>query len=52
MAPTWVSALEKVLKNIIFLSDVFSDRHDDEIPGVPILELAESFELASYKRAR
>lgn len=39
MTPTWVSALEKVLKNIIFLSDVFIDRHDDEIPGVPISSL-------------
>ena len=43
MAPIWVSALERVLKNIIFLSDVFVDRYSDEISGVPILELAKFF---------
>jgi hypothetical protein len=39
------STAERILENIIFLEDVFGNRDDDEIPDVPVLELAKSFEL-------
>ena len=43
--PQAKSAAQKILENIIFLEDVFGDRDDDEIPDIPVLELAKSFEL-------
>jgi hypothetical protein len=39
------STAERIFENIIFLEDVFGNRDDDEIPDVPVLELAKSFEL-------
>jgi hypothetical protein len=39
------SGIRKILENIIFLAVVFADRPDEEIPDIPILELAKSFEL-------
>ena len=41
------SVAEKIFDNIIFLEDVFGDREDEEIPDIPVLELAKSFELKS-----
>lgn len=41
------SVAEKIFDNIIFLEDVFGDRDEEEIPDVPVLELAKSFELKS-----
>ena len=35
----------RVLDNIIFIAEIFADREDEEIPDVPMLELARSFEL-------
>ena len=43
--PQAKSAAQKIFDNIIFLEDVFGDRDDDEIPDIPVLELAKSFEL-------
>ncbi|MGH7831323.1 MAG: hypothetical protein ACREP8_14225 [Candidatus Binatia bacterium] len=39
------SGVRKILENIIFLADVFAERVDGEIPDVPFLDLARSFEL-------
>jgi hypothetical protein len=41
------SMAEKIFDNIIFLGDIFGDREDEEIPDIPVLELAKSFELKS-----
>jgi hypothetical protein len=41
------STAERIFENIIFLEDVFGDREDEEIPDIPVLELAKSFELKS-----
>lgn len=35
----------RVFDNIIFIAEMFAGREDEEIPDVPILELARSFEL-------
>jgi hypothetical protein len=45
------SVAEKILDNIIFLEDVFGDREDEEIPDIPVLELAKSFELSGREEA-
>jgi hypothetical protein len=39
------SVAEKIFDNIIFLENVFGDRDEEEIPDIPVLELAKSFEL-------
>ena len=36
----------KIFENILFLEEVFGDKEDAEIPDVPVLELAKSFELS------
>jgi len=41
------SAAEKIFDNIIFLENIFGDREEEEIPDIPVLELAKSFELKS-----
>ncbi len=41
------SGIRKILENVIFLADVFAEMTDEEIPDVPVLELAKSFELKS-----
>jgi len=38
---------EKIFDNILFLEEVFGDRANNEIPNVPVLELARCFELPS-----
>ena len=46
MAPTAKrTILEKIFENLNFLADVFGDREQD-IPDVPLLELALCFELS------
>ena len=35
----------KIFDNILFLEEVFGDRASNEIPNVPVLELARCFEL-------
>jgi hypothetical protein len=39
------SVAEKIFDNINFLENVFGDRDEEEIPDIPVLELAKSFEL-------
>jgi hypothetical protein len=39
---------EKVFDNLIFIAEVFADREEEEIPDVPLLELARSFELRHF----
>ena len=41
--------LKRVLDNIIFLEQVFQDRTSDELPDVPFLDLARSFELRQFE---
>jgi len=36
----------RIFENILFLEEVFGDKDAAEIPDVPILELAKSFELS------
>lgn len=36
---------EKIFENIIFIAEAFAERANEEIPDVPILELARSFEI-------
>jgi hypothetical protein len=35
----------KIFDNILFLEEVFGDRANNEIPKVPVLELARCFDL-------
>jgi hypothetical protein len=44
--PQSKSVAQKIFDNIIFLEDIFGDREDEEIPDIPVLELAKSFELS------
>jgi len=44
--------VERILENIIFLEEVFGSRADEEIPDIPILELANSFELKKLEAKR
>jgi hypothetical protein len=39
----------RVFENILFLEEVFGDKDDADIPDVPILELAQCFELSQPK---
>jgi hypothetical protein len=39
---------EKVFDNLIFIAEIFADREEEEIPDVPLLELARSFELRHF----
>ena len=41
------SGIRRILENIIFLADVFAERANEEIPDVPFLDLARSFDLKS-----
>jgi hypothetical protein len=43
-----VPLAEKVFDNLIFIAEVFADREQAEIPDVPMLELARSFELRHF----
>ena len=47
------TATAKIFDNILFLAEVFSDESGNEVPNVPVLELARCFELhAPVKRKR
>jgi hypothetical protein len=39
------SMTDRIFDNIIFLGDVFGERDEWEIPDIPVLEMAKSFEL-------
>ncbi len=45
LSSTASSMVQKIFDNIIFLEEVFDGRADEELPDVPFLELARSFEL-------
>jgi len=47
--PQQRSMAEKIFENIIFIEEIFADRTEEEIPDVPMLELARSFELKSER---
>jgi len=36
----------KILDNVVFLAEVFGDREDQDIPKIPVLEMAKCFDLA------
>jgi len=36
----------KILDNVLFLAEVFGDREDQDIPHIPVLEMAKCFDLA------
>jgi hypothetical protein len=40
------SSLEKIFENLNFLVDVFGEKTGKDIPDVPFLELARSFDLS------
>lgn len=35
----------KIFENIIFLAEVFGDKADEDIPKIPVLEMAQCFDL-------
>ena len=35
----------KIFENIIFLAEVFGDKADKDIPKIPVLEMAQCFDL-------
>ena len=41
------SIAQRIFENIIFIEEIFAGRTQEEIPDVPLLELARSFELKS-----
>ncbi len=42
----------KIFDNILFLAEVFGDRADEDIPDIPVLELARCFELSQPRLKR
>jgi hypothetical protein len=45
-----VSITKRIFENILFLEEVFESSANEEIPDVPFLELARSFQLKSSER--
>jgi len=45
-----VSITKRIFENILFLEQIFESRADEEIPDVPFLELARSFQLKNTER--
>jgi len=46
MALVWQKTMTgKILDNVLFLADVFGDCEDQDIPKVPVLEMAKCFDL-------
>jgi hypothetical protein len=43
---------DKIFENILFLEEVFGDKDNADIPDVPVLELAKSFELSHPRTLR
>lgn len=41
---------EKIFENILFLAEVFGDQEDKDIPKIPVLEMAQCFELPHGRR--
>lgn len=46
------SVTDKIFENILFLAEVFGDQEDKDIPKIPVLEMAQCFELPHERRAR
>jgi len=46
------SSAGKIFENILFLAEVFRDRPDEDIPPLPVLEMATCFELTHPRRLR
>lgn len=42
----------KILDNILFLEEMFGDRADEDIPKLPVLEMARCFELEPPRNMR
>jgi hypothetical protein len=42
----------EIFDNILFLAEVFGDQRNEDIPPLPILEMARCFELASPAKIR
>lgn len=43
---------KQIFDNILFLAEVFGDRPNEEIPALPVLEMARCFDLAVPAKAR
>jgi hypothetical protein len=43
---------DKIFENILFLAEVFGDRPNEDIPPLPVLEMAKCFELTHPRRIR
>jgi len=39
------TSASKIFENIIFLAEVFGDKADEDIPKIPVLEMAQCFDL-------
>ena len=46
------SVTGKILDNIIFLSEVFGEQADRDIPKLPVLEMAQCFDLDAPRISR
>jgi hypothetical protein len=42
----------QIFENIMFLAEVFGDQRNEDIPPLPVLEMARCFELASPAKMR
>ena len=42
----------RIFENIMFLAEVFGDQRNEDIPPLPVLEMARCFELASPAKVR
>lgn len=44
------SVTAKIFENILFLEEVFGNQADQNIPKIPVLEMAQCFELPDEQR--
>ena len=42
----------KIFDNVMFLAEVFGDRPDQDIPKIPVLEMAKCFDLAPPRQPK
>jgi len=42
----------KILNNIVFLAEVFGDSADQDIPKIPVLEMAKCFDLVPRREPK
>jgi hypothetical protein len=47
-----IQGAENIFENILFLAEVFGDQCNEDIPQLPVLEMARCFELASPGKLR